>query len=80
MHSPFRLFDEYDVFLDEVSRKVTLDQIRRHALHPSNAGRQMIVITPHSLGHIKTSSKVRIEKMVAPQRVSSRGMQQSILS
>lgn len=71
--------DEYDVFLDEVSRKVTLDELQKYALTPQQRGRQLIIITPNNLNDVITSNDVRIKRMAAPQRNSARGPQQSVL-
>lgn len=71
--------DEYDVFLDEVSRKVTLDELQQYALDPRQRGRQLLIITPNSLNDVKTSNKVRIKRMAPPSRSSAHGMQQQVL-
>ena len=79
IESPFRLMDEYDVFLDEVSRKVTLDELQKYALTPQQRGRQLLIITPNNLNDVITSNDVRIKRMAAPQRNSLRGPQQAVL-
>lgn len=71
--------DEYDVFLDEVSRKVTLDELQKYALTPQQRGRQLLIITPNNLNDVITSNDVRIKRMAAPQRNSVRGPQQAVL-
>ena len=56
--------DEYDVFLDEDSREMTLDLTQKFALMSENCGSQMFVITPHSLRHVVTNDQVRIQRLV----------------
>ena len=79
IESPFRLMDEYDVFLDEVSRQVTIDELRKYALTPQQRGRQFLIITPHNLNNVVTSDEVRIRRMQAPSRSSAHGLQQQTL-
>ena len=71
IETPFRLMDEYDVFLDEVSRQVTLTEILRYAADPQQNRRQFIIITPNNLNNIKTSDRVKIQRM-AKVRVHTR--------
>lgn len=79
--SPFRLLDEYDVFMDEARRNDTLVAIRQHALSPEQRNRQMIVITPNTLASVKTNNtkEVRIFKMLDPEKRSAHGLQQTTL-
>ncbi len=65
---PFRLMDEYDVFLDEISRNKTLEILTDHALSPKFRTRQLIIITPNNLDTIRTSNLVRIHKLRNPDR------------
>jgi len=66
---PFRLMDEYDVFMDEASRKLTLKLLTEYALKPEQRGRQFIIITPNNLSHVKTdASNVKIIQMQPPDR------------
>lgn len=65
---PFRLMDEYDVFMDEGARKLTLDMLMEYALKVEQKGRQFIIITPNNLNHVKTNSKVKIIQMQPPDR------------
>jgi chromosome segregation ATPase len=76
---PFRVLDEYDVFLDEISRKMTLNRLLTYAREDGQIGRQMIIITPHNLQGVVTTNDVRIKKMAAPERSASRGPQQTTL-
>jgi hypothetical protein len=79
IESPFRLMDEYDVFLDEVSRKVTLDELQKYALRPQQRGRQLLIITPNNLNDVITSNDVRIKRMAPPSRNHAHGLQQQVL-
>ena len=50
MHSPFRCMDEFDIFMDEKHRKVTLlDTLHSEAKNKENKHRQFIFITPNDL-------------------------------
>ena len=73
IESPFRVMDEYDVFLDEVSRKVTLKMLCSYATDLQQRGRQFIIITPHSLGDVRTGKGVHINKMPDPVRSKADG-------
>ncbi|KAK2976778.1 hypothetical protein RJ640_002050 [Escallonia rubra] len=44
--APFRAMDEFDVFMDAVSRKISLDTLVDFALQH---GSQWIFITPHDI-------------------------------
>ena len=41
IESPFRIMDEYDVFMDEILRKKTVDELQKHTARPQFAGRQL---------------------------------------
>lgn len=71
--------DEYDVFLDEVSRGLTLLQLQDFALTPSQRSRQFIIVTPNNLSSVKTTDVVRIKRMQPPLRAASGGLQQTTL-
>lgn len=72
--------DEYDVFLDNVARKLTLDQLQLYAFRPDQQFRQFIVITPHELSSVKSGPNVRIFKMQDPERrQTASGLQQQTL-
>jgi len=66
LETPFRVMDEFDVFLDPVARKIALNTMIEIAKEFEH--RQFIFITPQDLSNIKTDSKVKILKMKAPER------------
>jgi chromosome segregation ATPase len=65
---PFRLMDEYDVFMDEGSRKLSLEMLTDYAFTPEQKSRQFIIITPNNLNHVKTTNKIKIIQMQPPDR------------
>lgn len=64
--------DEYDVFLDAVARKITLEQLLQYSIAPEQKGRQFIVVTPLNLDGIGTNAKVKIIRMRPPNRNGAR--------
>ncbi|KAJ8747970.1 hypothetical protein K2173_014372 [Erythroxylum novogranatense] len=56
--APFRAMDEFDVFMDAVSRKISLDTLLDFAL---TQGSQWIIITPHDI-----RDRVKKQQMAAP--------------
>jgi hypothetical protein len=80
IESPFRVMDEYDVFLDEAMRRKTLDLLVSYSKSLIMANRQFIILTPNSLSSINTDPKyVRIHRMPEPERRRSHGLQQQTL-
>ncbi|KAL9237139.1 hypothetical protein vseg_011725 [Gypsophila vaccaria] len=61
--APFRAMDEFDVFMDAVSRKISLDTVVDFAL---DQGSQWIFITPHDISMVKQDERVRKQQMAAP--------------
>ncbi|XP_074291145.1 structural maintenance of chromosomes protein 6B-like isoform X2 [Silene latifolia] len=61
--APFRAMDEFDVFMDAVSRKISLDTVVDFALEQ---GSQWIFITPHDISMVKQDERVRKQQMAAP--------------
>ncbi|KAL2920477.1 Structural maintenance of chromosomes protein 6B [Bienertia sinuspersici] len=61
--SPFRAMDEFDVFMDAVSRKISLDTLVDFALAH---GSQWIFITPHDISMVKQDERVKKQQMAAP--------------
>nr|GLL39382.1 structural maintenance of chromosomes protein 6B-like [Ipomoea trifida] len=63
IEAPFRAMDEFDVFMDAVSRKISLDALVDFALAQ---GSQWIFITPHDISMVKQDERVRKQQMAAP--------------
>uniref|UniRef100_A0A9I9DEZ5 RecF/RecN/SMC N-terminal domain-containing protein n=1 Tax=Cucumis melo TaxID=3656 RepID=A0A9I9DEZ5_CUCME len=61
--APFRAMDEFDVFMDAVSRKISLDTLVDFALAQ---GSQWIFITPHDIGMVKQGERIKKQQMAAP--------------
>eukprot|EP00937_MAST-01D_sp_MAST-1D-sp2_P005072 g5072.t1 len=61
---PFRVLDEFDVFMDDQNRSATLHLLQQTALQKSN--NQFIFITPTSLASLKPHPKVRVHRMPEP--------------
>ncbi|KAG6388326.1 hypothetical protein SASPL_149751 [Salvia splendens] len=61
--APFRAMDEFDVFMDAVSRKISLDAIVDFALAQ---GSQWIFITPHDISMVKNDERIKKQQMAAP--------------
>lgn len=79
IESPFRLMDEYDVFMDEPTRKLTLELLKAYSCMPNQCQRQFIILTPHSLGNLSTGDRVHVSRMPEPVRLSAHGLQQQTL-
>jgi chromosome segregation ATPase len=78
---PFRLLDEFDVFMDAINREMALKTLTTAAIELYK-DKQFIFITPTAVGDLekKYPSKVRVYKMKEPVRASaSNPMQQSTL-
>lgn len=71
LETPFRVMDEFDVFLDPVSRKIAMDTLVDIAKKMDH--RQFILITPQDLSNIVPDDKVKIFKLSAPVRGNSVG-------
>lgn len=78
LETPFRVMDEFDVFLDPVARKQameTLVQVSQEMTH-----RQFIFITPQDVSSLRTTPLLKIFKMKRPERSSHvGGLQQQTL-
>ncbi|XP_022771788.1 structural maintenance of chromosomes protein 6B-like isoform X2 [Durio zibethinus] len=61
--APFRAMDEFDVFMDAVSRKISLDTLVEFALAQ---GSQWIFITPHDISMVKHGERIKKQQMAAP--------------
>jgi len=66
LETPFRVMDEFDVFLDAVARKIALDTLVTTAQAMNH--RQFIFITPQDLSQLVPSNTLKIIKMKPPVR------------
>jgi hypothetical protein len=66
MGSPIRCLDEFDVFMDNVNRDVSM-RMMIHAARQAQ-GRQFILITPQSMNNVPLGTDVKIHKMSDPER------------
>ncbi|MCL7045553.1 hypothetical protein MKW94_011082 [Papaver nudicaule] len=61
--APFRAMDEFDVFMDAVSRKISMDTLVEFAL---KQGSQWIFITPNDISIVTAGEGVKKQQMPAP--------------
>ncbi|CAA0401302.1 unnamed protein product [Arabidopsis thaliana] len=61
--APIRAMDEFDVFMDAVCRKISLDTLIDFAL---KQGSQWMFITPHDISMVKSHEKIKKQQMAAP--------------
>ena len=73
------MLDEYDVFMDEKSRDLTLQMLIRYSQSVDQRQRQFLILTPHELRGIATTNLVRIIKMPEPVRRVAHGPQQTTI-
>jgi chromosome segregation ATPase len=71
LETPFRVMDEFDVFLDPVARKIALQTLIKVSKEMEH--RQFIFITPQDLSNIPTDPKLRIFKLKPPARSKNVG-------
>ncbi|XP_068626789.1 structural maintenance of chromosomes protein 6 isoform X2 [Battus philenor] len=61
---PFYFMDEFDVFMDNVNRKIVLELLVDHALR--NTSRQFVFLTPQDSSAITSSPNISIHLMADP--------------
>lgn len=66
LETPFRILDEFDVFLDAQTRRSAMELLVHQAKRMEH--RQFIFITPQDLSSIKRDSKVRVHQLEPPVR------------
>jgi len=74
LETPFRVMDEFDVFLDPVTRKKVIDtlvEVGQNMRH-----RQFIFITPQDVSNLESSSNLKILQMKPPERRTLLGGQE----
>ncbi|XP_029451811.1 LOW QUALITY PROTEIN: structural maintenance of chromosomes protein 6 [Rhinatrema bivittatum] len=64
--SPFRCLDEFDVYMDMVNRRISMDMMLKMA--DSQRFRQFILLTPQNMSSLPTSTLIRILRMQDPER------------
>jgi chromosome segregation ATPase len=66
IESPFRAMDEFDVFMDAVNRKVSMDALIAFSRDPFNKDKQFLFITPQDISAVDASAKdIKVQKMKA---------------
>ncbi|KAJ5864325.1 RecF/RecN/SMC [Penicillium soppii] len=70
MGSPIRCLDEFDVYMDHINRKMSIDMLMVAARR--SIGRQFILITPGSKTDITISPDVVVKELAAPERGQTR--------
>mmetsp|Transcript_27900 Transcript_27900/g.38361 ORF Transcript_27900/g.38361 Transcript_27900/m.38361 type:complete len:123 (+) Transcript_27900:30-398(+) len=81
IESSFRVMDEWDVFMDELTRKETIMMMEYYIERPEQKGRQFILLTPNNLSHVSVSNKVRVKKLPDPvNHQSAHGLQQQTIN
>jgi structural maintenance of chromosomes protein 6 len=64
--APFRAMDEFDVFMDDANRKVSIKSLLEFARSDEELGRQFILITPQDISSVSASDDdISIFKMRA---------------
>ncbi|KAF7661396.1 hypothetical protein LDENG_00263060 [Lucifuga dentata] len=66
--APFRCLDEFDVFMDMVNRRISMDIMLKVA--DSQRYRQFIFLTPQSMSSLPESDNIRILRLKDPDRGS----------
>jgi ATP-dependent RNA helicase DDX6/DHH1 len=67
MGSPIRCLDEFDVFMDSVNRKMSIDMLIAAAR--GSVGRQFVLISPGTKEDFKRMPDVHVKEYVALQLV-----------
>ncbi|XP_053192059.1 structural maintenance of chromosomes protein 6 [Scomber japonicus] len=67
--SPFRCLDEFDVYMDMHSRRISLDLLLE--LSERQHLRQFVFITPLTTSHLPKTSLIKIHQLQDPERVRS---------
>ncbi|CAL8315923.1 unnamed protein product [Lota lota] len=66
--APFRCLDEFDVYMDMVNRRISMDMMLKIA--DSQRYRQFIFLTPQSMSSLPESKFIRVLRMKDPERGS----------
>jgi chromosome segregation ATPase len=66
IESPFRAMDEFDVFMDAVNRKVSMDNLIEFARDDLNCDKQFLFITPQDISAVcAADSDIKVQRMKA---------------
>eukprot|EP00429_Kryptoperidinium_foliaceum_P002841 CAMPEP_0176007488 /NCGR_PEP_ID=MMETSP0120_2-20121206/3258_1 /TAXON_ID=160619 /ORGANISM="Kryptoperidinium foliaceum, Strain CCMP 1326" /LENGTH=1160 /DNA_ID=CAMNT_0017340249 /DNA_START=56 /DNA_END=3535 /DNA_ORIENTATION=+ len=71
LETPFRILDEFDVFLDPVTRKLTIEKLIEMAKGLPH--RQFVFITPQDVSNVQTDPMLKVLKMNPPVRSTVAG-------
>jgi len=66
MEAPFRCLDEFDVFMDMLNRRISMDMLLQVAKEQRT--RQFILLTPQDMSNVAGNERVRIFKLTDPER------------
>ncbi|OAX78937.1 hypothetical protein ACJ72_06751 [Emergomyces africanus] len=66
MGSPIRCLDEFDVYMDHINRKMSIEMLMIAARR--SVGRQFIFITPGARNDIQPAPDVRVKELAEPER------------
>ena len=66
MEAPFRCLDEFDVFMDMVNRRISMDSIMKVAREQQH--RQFILLTPQDMSNVGQTKGVKIFRLQDPER------------
>ncbi|XP_016139158.1 structural maintenance of chromosomes protein 6-like [Sinocyclocheilus grahami] len=75
--APFRALDEFDVYMDMVNRRISMDMMLKIAA--SQRYRQFIFLTPQSMSSLPVNSLIRIHRLNDPDRSESTQKDAAIL-
>lgn len=67
LETPFRILDEFDVFLDAPTRKLTMTMLI-HLAKTKMQHRQFIFITPQDLSGIRPDPQLKLWRLNPPER------------
>ena len=74
VNCPFRVMDEFDVFMDAQNRKIAMTQMLNAAEADKNT-KQFIFITPHDISAVPDKPTVRKQAMKPPEEDFGRARQ-----
>ncbi|KZT57823.1 P-loop containing nucleoside triphosphate hydrolase protein [Calocera cornea HHB12733] len=63
---PIRCLDEFDVFMDAVNRRISMNMLTSTA--KESAGVQYVLITPQDMSNVNLGPEVRVHRMLDPER------------